>query len=128
MPHAWIEFSKNLAEEPEIRAFGQAVHAAMIETGIFPVAGVRIRIQRIDDCLVGDMDPANGFVHLSLRIGEGRDAATQKAAADLIFQRTSTHLKPLADRARLAFAMEMQEIPGAHSYKMNNLRKYISAG
>lgn len=127
MPHAWIEYSGNIADQTEVETFGQCVHAAMTEALIFPIAGIRIRITRIDDCLVGDMNPDNGFVHLSLRIGEGRDAKTKQEAANLIFDRTSSHLKPLADRARLAYAMEMQEIPSAYSYKMNNLHKHLKA-
>ncbi|PLW75343.1 5-carboxymethyl-2-hydroxymuconate Delta-isomerase [Cohaesibacter celericrescens] len=125
MPHAWIEYSTNFADTSEIATFADCVHAAMLETGIFPLAGIRIRVTPITDYIVADKHPDNGFVHLSLRIGEGRDTETRTKAADIIFERTSSHLKPLSDRARLAFAFEMQEIKGPHSYKMNNLRQYI---
>ncbi|GKY89847.1 hypothetical protein [Sinisalibacter aestuarii] len=124
MPHAWIEYSKNIAEEPELKTFREGVRDAMLETGIFPVAGLRIRLQEVD-CLVGDGNADNAYIHLKIRIGEGRSADVKQNAADLIFTRTSTHLKPLADRGPLAYAFEMQEIPSAYSYKMNNLREYI---
>jgi len=127
MPHAWVEYSNNIGAEPELRDIGKAVYDAMLETGIFPIAGIRVRVNRVDEYLVGDLQPDRSFVHLSIRIGEGRDMATKKAAADHIFARFSSHLKPLADRQPLAFAFEMQEIPSAFSYKMNNLRQYISA-
>ena len=89
MPHAWIEYSKNIADDAEVQGFGRCVHDAMMETGIFPLAGVRIRINRIDDCIVADGKPENAFVHLAIRIGEGRDMETKQAAADLIFERIS---------------------------------------
>lgn len=127
MPHAWIEYSTNLSEEAEIASFAECVHSAMLETGIFPLAGIRIRITPVADYIVADKHPDNGFVHLSLRIGEGRDIEVRTKAADLIFERTSAHLKSLADRSRMAFAFEMQEIKGPHSYKMNNLRDYIQS-
>ncbi len=127
MPHAWVEYSANIENEPEIRALGRCVYDAMIESGIFPVAGIRVRMNRIDSYLVGDLKQEHAFVHLSVRIGEGRSHEVKKAAADLIYERVSSHLKPLADRSPLAFAFEMQEIPSAYSYKMNNLRQYIPA-
>jgi 5-carboxymethyl-2-hydroxymuconate isomerase len=127
MPHAWIEYSRSIADDAEVQGFGRCVHDAMMETGIFPLAGVRIRINRIDDCIVADGKPENAFVHLAIRIGEGRDMETKQAAADLIFERISAHLKPLADRTPLAVAFEMQEIPGPFSYKMNNLHRHLAA-
>lgn len=124
MPHAWIEFSPNIGEFPELQSFRECVLEAMMDSGIFPVAGIRIRLQEVD-CLVGDGNPENAYVHLKIRIGEGRTAEVKQAAADLIFERTSGHLKPIADRGPLAYAFELQEIPSAYSYKMNNLRSYI---
>ena len=128
MPHAWIEYSVNLEDTPELQGLGKCLYDAMLETGIFPVAGVRIRIQPVANCLVGDLTPANAFIHIALRIGEGRTGATIKAATDAIFEQVSLHLKPLADRHPLAVAMELGEIDNRYSYKMNNLRDHMRAG
>ena len=128
MPHAWIEYSVNLEDTPELQGLGKCLYDAMLETGIFPVAGVRIRIQPVANCLVGDLTPANAFIHIALRIGEGRTGVTIKAATDAIFKQVSLHLKPLADRHPLAVAMELGEIDNRYSYKMNNLRDHMRAG
>lgn len=125
MPHAWVEYSDNIGAEKEIKTLGRVVYDAMMETGIFPIAGIRVRITCLTDYLVGDLKPDRSFVHLAVRIGEGRDHDTKKKAADHIFERLSAHLDPLAERCPLAVAFEMQEIPGAYSYKKNNLREYI---
>lgn len=37
MPHAWVEYSANIENEPEIRALGRCVYDAMIKSGIFPL-------------------------------------------------------------------------------------------
>jgi len=128
MPHAWIEYSVNIEDTPELQDLGKCLYDAMLQTGIFPVAGVRIRIQPVVNCMIGDLTPANAFIHIALRIGEGRTNETIKAATDAIFERVSHHLKPLADRQPLAVAMELSEIDGRYSYKMNNLRDYMRAG
>lgn len=125
MPHAWVEYSKNIELEDEVETLGKAVYDAMLETKIFPIAGIRVRMTCVEEFLVGDLEPDRSFVHLSIRIGEGRSSDTKKVAADLIFQRLSKHLATLSSRRPLAFAFEMQEIPSEYSYKMNNLRQYI---
>jgi len=125
MPHAWVEYSKNIESEEEVKSLGKAVYDVMLDTGIFPVAGIRVRLTCVEKSLVGDLESDRSFVHLAIRIGEGRAEETKKKAADLIFDRLSNHLAPLASRRPLAFAFEMQEIPSAYSYKMNNLREYI---
>lgn len=128
MPHAWIEYSVNIEDTPELQGLGECLYKAMLETGIFPVAGVRIRIQPVANCMIGDLSSANAFIHIAFRIGEGRTTETVKAATDAIFKRVSHHLRPLADRQPLAVAMELGEIDSRYSYKMNNLRDYMLAG
>lgn len=125
MPHAWIEVSANIAGEPEIRALKRLVYDAALETEIFPLGGIRVRFQVIDDYLVGDCDPASGFAHIVLRIGAGRDLATRKQAADRIFERVRALLQPLNARAPLAVAFEVQEMSEDLNYKFNNLHEHI---
>lgn len=127
MPHAWIEYSTNIEDTPELKGLGKCLYDAMLDTGIFPTAGVRVRIMPVSNCLVGDLKPKNAFVHIALKIGEGRNSDTIKAATDAIFARVSAQLKPLADRQPLAVAMELGEIDGRYSYKMNNLREHMRA-
>lgn len=125
MPHIWIECSKNLTHEPEAQALKQAVYAAALETGIFPIGGIRVRFQVIDDYLVGDGDPSNGFVHIVLRIGHGRDLETRRKAADHVFEAVKQVLTPLQARVPLAVAFELQEMSVDHNYKFNNLHEHI---
>lgn len=125
MPHAWIEYSANLSSCEEVRDLGKCIYNAMIETNIFPVAGIRIRINQVDEYLVGDCEKNRGFVHLSMRIGEGRDEKTIKRAADLIFEHACERLKKVSEVRPLAFAFELQEIPSTYSYKMNTIRQFI---
>ncbi len=125
MPHAWIECSANIKDEPETLALKEMVYRAALDTGIFPLGGVRVRFLVIDDYIVGEGHPDNSFVHVVLRIGAGRDLETKKAAADTVFDRLKAHMKPLADRKPLAVAFEVQEMSADLNYKFNNLHEHI---
>ena len=125
MPHAWIEYSANIKDEPEVQSLKEALYHAALETGIFPIGGIRVRAQVINDYIVGDAHPDNGFVHIVLRIGAGRDLSIKKAAADRAFSQIKEHLTPLAGRAPLAVAFEVQEMSADLNYKFNNLHEHI---
>jgi 5-carboxymethyl-2-hydroxymuconate isomerase len=126
MPHMWIECSSNIENEPEVRSLKKALYEAVVKAEIFPVAGIRIRMTAIDDYIVGDASPENSFIHVVLRMGVGRDEATQRQAAEDIFAAIKGHLQSLSDRKPLAVAFEMQEMHPTLNFKFNNLRSHMA--
>lgn len=126
MPHMWIESSANIAHEPEIKSLKQQVYTAALATGIFPIAGIRVRHTIIEDYIVGDDHPDNAFVHVVVRLGIGRDEATKRTAAESMFAAIQAHLEPLSGRNPLAVAFEIQEMHPELNFKFNNLRDYIA--
>lgn len=126
MPHAWIEYSSNIEHDEEIQTLGPALHKAMMDSGIFPLAGIRIRLLPIQNALIADGNPRNAFVHVVLRIGHGRDEATQKQVADEIFGALTRHLSALSERRPTAIAFEVQEMHPTLNYKANSIRKFMN--
>lgn len=125
MPHIWIEASSNIKAEAEIGALKQCVYEAALATGIFPLGGIRVRFQLIDDYIVGDAHPDNSFVHVVLRIGVGRDPETKRKSAEAVFARICDLLAPLQQRRPLAVAFELQEMHPELNFKFNNLHEHI---
>ena len=126
MPHAWIEYSSNIEHDEEIQTLGPPLHKAMMDSGIFPLAGIRIRLLPIQNALIADGNPRNAFVHIVLRIGHGRDEATQKRVADGIFEALTRHLAALSERRPTAIAFEVQEMHPTLNYKANSIRKFMN--
>lgn len=126
MPHAWIEYSSNIEHDDEIQSLGPVLHKAMLDSGIFPLAGIRIRLLPIQNALIADGNPDNAFVHIVLRIGHGRDADTKKRVADDIFATLTHHLSALSERRPTAIAFEVQEMDPFLNYKANSIRKFMN--
>ena len=72
MPHFSIEYSANVAAAADIGTLCEVVRKAAVETGIFPLGGIRVRAIRCDHYAIADGLPDAGFVDILLRIGEGR--------------------------------------------------------
>ena len=109
----------------DLDALVARVHATALDTGVFPVGGLRTRVAERDTYRIADGDPANAFVHVLVRVGHGRDAATKQRAAAAIFAAACDALQPAFDAAPLAISLEMQEIDPALSFKKNNLHEYV---
>ncbi len=125
MAHIVIEYSANLRGQFDLDGFLRAVHGAALGTGVFPVGGIRTRAYEAQHYVIADAHPDNAFVHISLKVGHGRDIATRKQACEAIFETACKQLAPLYERLPLGIALEMQEIDPVLTFKKNNLHEYV---
>ena len=96
-----------------------------VTSGLFPLGGIRVRGERRDRYLVADGAPDNGFVHLTARIGHGRDAETRHAAAEALFEVLCAQMHRVFDERGLSLSLEVVEIDPATSLKKNNLHERL---
>lgn len=125
MAHIVIEYSGGLRDRLDLPAFLAAVHQAAVATGVFPIGGIRTRAYEAEHYVIADGHPENAFVHLSLKVGHGRDLETRKRACETIFNAACRHLAPLFEALPLGISLEMQEIEPVLTYKKNNLHDYV---
>ncbi len=95
MPHFTIEYSANLDGRVDMGKVVEIVRKAAVETGIFPIGGIRVRAIRCEHYAIADGSAQSGFLAMLLRLGEGRDLAARKKAGEHIFKALSSHLDPV---------------------------------
>jgi 5-carboxymethyl-2-hydroxymuconate isomerase len=127
MPHLIVEYSANLDALLDIPQLIVAVHAAAIETGVFPLGGIRTRAARRDVFRIADGHPDNAFIHIQARIGAGRRDEIREAAAGHIFAALKAQTAELFARHPLGLTMEVVEIAPVGSLKHNNLHDLIAS-
>ena len=121
MPHFTIEYSANLDARLDIGAVCEVVRKAAAETGVFPVGGIRVRAVRCEHYAIADGRKDYGFLSMLLRIGEGRDLPTRKAAGEHVFRALSAHLDPVFASSKFALSFDMQINDKDTSWKRNNI-------
>lgn len=127
MPHFTIEYSANLDDRLDIGAACEVVRKAAVETGIFPLGGIRVRAMRCEHYAIADARQDYGFLDMVLRIGEGRDLPTRKKAGEQIFQALSRHLDPVFASSKFALSFDMQINDKDTSWKRNNIHDALKA-
>lgn len=126
MPHFIIEYSANLTAQIDVDALVVAVHEAAIETGIFPVKGLRTRACSRASYRIADAHPDNAFVHITARVGHGRSVEVRRAAGEAVFDCVCEFLREYFEQHPLAVSFEMEQIDPDTSFKFNNLPEWIA--
>lgn len=125
MAHIVIEYSAGLRDRLDLAAFVEAVHQAALATGVFPIGGIRTRAYAAEHYVIADGHPDNAFVHLSLKVGHGRDLEARKRACEAVFEAACRYLAPLFEAVPLGISLEMQEIDPVLTFKKNNLHDHV---
>ena len=121
MPHFTIEYSANLDTRVDMAEIVEIVRNAAVETGIFPLGGIRVRAVRCEHYAIADGNPQHGFLAMVLRLGEGRDLAARQKAGEHIFRALSVHLGPVFAETKFALSFDMQINDKETSWKRNNI-------
>ena len=125
MPHFTIEYSANLDGRVDMGAVVELVRKASVETGIFPLGGIRVRAVRCEHYAIADGRKNFGFLDMVLRLGEGRDLATRKTAGEHIFKALSAYLDPVFANSTFALSFDMQINDKETSWKRNNIHEAL---
>src|SRR6476660_4916747 len=125
MPHFTIEYSANLDARVDMGAVVEVVRKAAVETGIFPLGGIRVRAIRCEHYAIADGRRDFGFLAMVLRLDAGRDLAIRKKAGEHIFRALSDHLDPVFAQSPFALSFDMQINDKQTSWKRNNIHEAL---
>ncbi len=125
MPHVMLDYSANLEDAVDIADLCTCLRLAAIETGVFPMAGIRVRAFAATHVSIADGDPQHGYIDISVRLRAGRDLATRKAATQAIFDAARAYLAPCMEKRSLALSFEMRNIDPELSPKCGTIRDHL---
>jgi len=127
MPHFIMEYSANLDDDLDIPALFQQLNETAIATGVFPIGGIRTRAIRCEHYRIAEGDPDKTFVHLTAKVGAGREPEVLKAAADKVFETFTAFLQPVFERHYMSIGFELTELHPTLNYKQNNIHQKLAA-
>lgn len=123
MPHCTVEYTDNMTEDAAIPELLEKIAAKFRSSnGIFPTGGLRVRAIRLSEYVIADgKNPEDAFLHITTKIGPGRDLAFRKQFFGELFEEILQHLQPVIDRRPLAISMYIEESDETGSFKFNTI-------
>ena len=128
MPHLIIDYSANLEAQTDIAALCDHMRRAMLETGIFPEAGIRVRAFAARHYAIANGDPRHGYLDMTVRIGAGRSDGIRATASRALFDAANAFLEPLMTTQPIGLTLTLEELPPETSHKRNTIREALGRG
>lgn len=125
MPHIQIDYSPNLEARLDIAALCRALRDAAVETGVLPLAGIRVRATACTHVVIADGNPDHAFLDISLRLRAGRSAEEKIRATAHIFAAAETFCAGALATSSLMLSFEMRDIDPDLSPKISSIRRYL---
>jgi 5-carboxymethyl-2-hydroxymuconate isomerase len=125
LPHLIVEYSANIEHAIELDELLDKLHAGAIDSGIFPIGGLRVRAMKMDRYRIADCHPDNGYVHVTAIVGHGRPLDVRRRVGEELFALISDHLDEAFSSGPLAISFNMQEFHPQLNFKKNNLHEYV---
>ena len=109
MPHMHVEYSQGIEAQGTLETLCRALHAAMVDAEIFPLAGISRSCVQGGSLHRGRWSSENDFVAMTLSVGAGRTTDALKDAGDEIFSAAQKVLAPTASAApHFALSLEIR--------------------
>lgn len=126
MPHLSIEYSAGMTGRADMRGLCAELHQFMVQSEVFPTAGIRVRAHQADIAIVADGLPENDFVAMTLSVGAGRGTDVLKAEGAALFRIAQTCLAaPLATQ-HFALSLEIRVIDPDLNWKDTPIHARLS--
>ena len=129
MAHLSVEYSASLEADLDMQVFCDHLRDAMVESGVFPLGGIRVRGTRVDVSTVASGADEIGFIDMTLRMGMGRDEDVRVAVTETIYAAAEAWLKPRVGERPFALSLEVMEIESRFAEKrFNTVHQFLKDG
>lgn len=120
MPHLRFDHARDLGRQVDLAGFAEHMRAAMADTGLFPLGGIRVRGHAADHEAVADGAPGWLWLDMELRIGQGRSEADKDRLVETLYTAAVGFLAPKLGATPFALSLELREIDPRFSGKAWN--------
>ena len=121
MPHLIVEHSANLSKSHDMALLARKISDAAMESGIFPLAGVRVRMHPVEIYSIADGHADNAFVAVIMRIGAGRELDVRQRAGQLVFDCVCSFFAAEIERGIMAVSVDIEINDPDMSFKRNGI-------
>ena len=125
MPHIQIDYSANLEDRLDVAGLCVALRDAAVETGVLPLAGLRVRATACTHAVIADGNPDHAFLDISLRLRAGRSQADKDRATAHVFAAAEAYCADILAASSFMLSFEMRDIDAALSPKVSSIRRYL---
>jgi 5-carboxymethyl-2-hydroxymuconate isomerase len=126
MPHLYVEYSANTEAILRVDGLLDRLYDTALESGVFPLGGIRVRAQRIENYRIADCAPENCYIHVTALLGHGRALDVRRRVGEQLFAALREYCAEAFAKHPLALSLTVQELHPELNFKLNNLHDHVA--
>ncbi|MBA4749598.1 MAG: 5-carboxymethyl-2-hydroxymuconate Delta-isomerase [Alphaproteobacteria bacterium] len=121
MPHIILQFSKDVCDQRTAETFFEKAHDFLVETLPTQLSSCKSRALEHTIFRVGEGNPENAFIHLTVKVLPGRSPDTIEKASQGLLTLLSAHLKKEGTtHKKISLSVEIEELSYYHKTSIND--------
>ncbi len=110
MPHLVLEYSANLIEKDKFSELFSELHQLLAEQLPTQLSSCKSRAYEAQNYFVGDGNPNNAFVYLSIHVLPGRSVELLQTVANQVFVLLQNHFAASCEQLKLQISLRFGEL------------------
>lgn len=119
MPHLRLEYTANVPQKVDFQALFADLQGTLARVGGIPMANFKSRAYRLDNYRIADGNADQAFVHLDIRMFEGRPDELKQAMLAAVMDVLKAHYPPVDGGPNVQLSVEIQDIRRAAYLKLS---------
>lgn len=112
MPHCILEYTANIVDEPIWADIFKNIHAILIATGEWHSADMKSRAVELHNYYIGNGNPHQAFVTLSIQILTGRSDSLKKSISESCLKALAGHFPLTLKQLQTSITVQVADIHG----------------
>lgn len=113
MPHVILEYSNNV-KETDFTALLKDIHLLLTEKLPTDLNHCKSRVIKHDGFVVGDNNPKNAFVHMTILVLKGRSEDLLNEVGAMIMEKLKSKFKTSLTTLNLDISIAINHLPGTY--------------
>jgi 5-carboxymethyl-2-hydroxymuconate isomerase len=118
MPHLVLDYSNNIREKKEFKDLFLQLHQILVTVASASLESCKSRAVERDMYCVGNGDSKNAFVHLEIRLAEGRSLKVREKVGRKMLEVLGEYFSKSLRDLNLQITVESKEFPRSLYFKI----------
>lgn len=118
MPHLTLEYTNNITQKIDTKAVFNQLHRVLETVGGVRIGNCKSRARVSEDFYIAEGKATDAFVHLDLRLLEGRSLALKRELGEHVLQVLNNHFTQAQGALDLQITVSIIDIERATYFKL----------
>jgi 5-carboxymethyl-2-hydroxymuconate isomerase len=119
MPHLTLEYTNNVGSEIDFHEIFTAFHGILVDVGSIDIGNCKSRAILLDDYLIGAGSPKGAFVHLEVRLLEGRSVDVKREMGSRFLELLGEYFATPLAKSELQITVQIMEMQKDGYFKLS---------